>query len=94
MTQPVFGYDTALPQSVGLYRLLSAQVFAEAREHGLAMHLSAGAGGFKQARGATPTPEFLAVVDRHLPLYRRAPWALLESVGTRVGLPLLRRYGL
>ena len=94
MTQPVFGYDTSLPQSAGLYRLLSAQVFAEAREHGLAMHLSAGAGAFKQARGATPTPEFLAVLDRHLPPHRRAPWALLESVGTRVGLPLLRRYGL
>ncbi len=94
MTQPVFGYDTALPQAVGLYRLLSAQVFAEARAHGLAMHLSAGAGAFKAARGAVPTPEFLAVSDRHLPPRRRVPWALLEAVGTRVGLPLLRRYSL
>ena len=94
MTQPVFGYDTSLPRETGLYRLLSAQVFAEAREHGLAMHLSAGAGGFKEARGAAPTPEFLAVYDRHLPAARRAPWALLESVGTHVGLPLLRAYGL
>lgn len=94
MTQPVFGYDTALPREAGLYRLLSAQVFAEAQAHGLAMHLSAGAGGFKQARGATPTPEFLAVYDRHLPAARRVPWALLESLGTRIGLPLLRKYGL
>jgi hypothetical protein len=94
MTQTVFGFDTGLPLRLGLYSLLSAQVFVEARERGLAVHRSAGAGAFKAARGAAAVPEFLAVYDRHLPLRRRAPWALLEAVGTRVGLPLLRRYGL
>ena len=94
MTQSVFGFDTGLPLRLGLYSLLSAQVFTEARERGLAVHRSAGAGAFKAARGAVAVPEFLAVDARHLPAPRRAPWALLESVGTRVGLPLLRRYGL
>lgn len=94
MTQPVFGFDTGLPLRTGLYGLMSAQVFVEARERGLAVHRSAGAGAFKAARGAVAVPEFLAVYSRHLPARRRAPWALLEAVGTRVGLPLLRRYGL
>ncbi|HEX8298019.1 MAG TPA: hypothetical protein VF594_02570 [Rubricoccaceae bacterium] len=94
MTQSVFGFDTRLPLQLGLYSLLSTQVFLEAREHGLAVHRSAGAGAFKAARGAVAVPEFLAVYDRHLQPRRRAAWALLESVGTRVGLPLLLRYGL
>ena len=94
MTQTVFGFDTGLPLRLGLYSLLSTQVFVEARERGLAVHRSAGAGAFKAARGAVAVPEYVAVFDRHLPARRRAAWAVLEAVGTRVGLPLLRRYGL
>ncbi len=94
MTQSVFGFDTRLPLRLGLYSLLSTQVFLEAQAHGLLVHRSAGAGAFKAARGAVPVPEFLAVYDRHLPAARRAPWALLEALGTRIGLPLLRTYGL
>ena len=94
MTQTVFGFDTSLPLRLGLYSLLSTQVLIEALEHGLAIHRSAGAGAFKAARGAVAVPEFLVVDARHLPAWRRAPWAFLEAVGTHVGLPLLRRYGL
>ena len=94
MTQTVFGFDTALPLRLGLYSLLTTQVLVEALAHGLAVHRSAGAGAFKAARGAVAVPEFLAVEARHLPAPRRAPWRLLEAVGTHVGLPLLRRYGL
>ena len=94
MTQSVFGVDTSLPASLGLYALLSTQVLIDACERSLRVHRSAGAGAFKAARGAVPTPELLAVSDCHLPPFRRAPWALLESLGTRIGLPLLRRYGL
>ena len=94
MTQTVFGFETDLPLRLGLYSLLSTQVLIEALEHGLLVHRSAGAGAFKAARGAVAVPEFLAVDARHLPARRRAPWALLEAVGTHVGMPLLRRYGL
>lgn len=94
MTQSIFGFDTALPTSLGLYSLLSTQVLIDARERCLRIHRSAGVGAFKAARGAVAVSEFMAVSDRHLSPRRRAPWALLEAAGTHVGLPLLRRYGL
>lgn len=94
MTQPLFGYDTALPLGCGLYRLLSTQKLLDGMTRGLLVHASAGAGGFKRRRGGAMTPEYLVVFDRHLPPADRLPWALLGALGRGVGIPLLRRYEL
>ncbi len=94
LTCPLFGYDTALPREAGLYRLLSARKLQIARDAGLAVHASAGAGGFKASRGGIATPEFLAVFDAHLPPARRLPWAAIATAGRAIALPLLRRYAL
>lgn len=77
----LLGYDTRLPEKVGLYRRAVALLMEETRRLGLRMHLSAGAGEFKHHRGARPCIEYDAVFDRHLPLSRRAGWKLLEAAG-------------
>jgi len=91
MTTPLFGYDTTLPQSVGLYRMLSACLIRQSRENGHLLHESAGAAQFKRNRGAIPDFEYSAVYDRHLPLGRRWVWSLLEGLLNKVGVPLMRK---
>jgi hypothetical protein len=92
MTTPVFGYDTALPKELGLYRMLSAVLVSLAREQGCLLHESSGAAQFKRNRGATSDIEYSAVFHRHLPLYRKVGWTLLYKVLQRVGVPLMRKY--
>lgn len=94
MTATLFGFDTAMPASVGLYRMLSALTVRLAAERGAIVHASAGAAKFKRVRGATAALEVHAVLDGHLPARRRALWAALESVLWRVGVPLVQRYRL
>lgn len=90
MTTPLFGYDTAVPQPVGLYRMLSACLIGQARENGHLLHESAGAAQFKRNRGAVADFEYSAVYERHLPLGRRWCWLLLDRLLNRVGVPLMR----
>jgi hypothetical protein len=93
MTQPFFGYDTRLPQELGLYRLLSLKTLLEGEERGLLVHASAGVGPFKRLRGGVATIEYNAVYDRHLQAARRLPWTLLKLLADGVAVPLFRRYG-
>ncbi|OXM82985.1 GNAT family N-acetyltransferase [Paenibacillus rigui] len=94
MTTPVFGYDTSLPQELGLYRMLSAVLIKQARSNGHLLHESSGAAQFKRNRGAVADIEYSAVYDAHLPWHRRAGWAFLQVVLNRVGVPLLQKYKL
>src|SRR5262249_16806996 len=48
VTAPVVGYDTGLPQKLGLYRLLMAAVLNYAADTGQRVNLSAGAAHFKR----------------------------------------------
>src|SRR5579875_313898 len=77
MTTPLFGYDTALPQELGLYRMLSAILFQVARERGLLLHERSGAAKFKRNHGAYGTIASRARSLPHLPrrchLYRSLP---------------------
>ncbi|MDF2935591.1 MAG: family N-acetyltransferase, partial [Paenibacillaceae bacterium] len=91
MTTPLFGYDTGLPQSLGLYRMLSACLLRQAREHGVLLHESAGAAEFKRNRGAVADFEYSAVIDSHLPMGRRWCWTLLERLLNGVGVPLMKK---
>jgi len=81
MTGAVLGYELALPQNVGLYRMLVAILISEASQRGLRLNLSAGVGHFKMLRGAVPVEEYDAVYDRHLPVHRRLAWTALRMAG-------------
>jgi hypothetical protein len=84
MTAPLFGYDTRLPKSEGLYRMLSALLLQEGQQHELMIHASAGVGKFKKNRSARSVIEYNAVFNRHLPAARRLPWTLIELIGKAI----------
>lgn len=94
MTTPVFGYDTSLPQELGLYRMLSAVLIGISGQSGWRLHESSGAPEFKRNRGAVPDIEYSAVFDAHLPWTRRACWFVLERLLNKVGVPLMRKWKL
>lgn len=94
MTTPLFGYDTSLPQSLGLYRMLSACLLRQSADNGHLLHESAGAAEFKRNRGAAADMEYSAVYDRHLPFSRRWCWSFLDVVLNRFGVPLMRKHKL
>jgi hypothetical protein len=90
MTTPFFGYDTRLPQSDGLYRILSAILLQEGRQRGLLVHASAGVGKFKKTRGGQSMIEYNAVFTGHLPAWRRFPWALVKQIAN-AAIPAFRK---
>jgi hypothetical protein len=92
LTTPIFGYDTSLPQSLGLYRMLSAATLDLADRQGVVDHASSGVGDFKRVRGYRPTLEWTAVFARHLGPLRRQAWSLLEGWAKSVSLPRWWRY--
>ncbi|WP_440711446.1 GNAT family N-acetyltransferase [Herbiconiux sp. YIM B11900] len=94
LAAPFVGYDTALPQEAGLYRMLSYLIARRAHEAGVRLHGSSGVADFKRNRGAEAETEYLAVFTRHLPPVRRFAWWFLDQVIRRVALPLVRRRGL
>lgn len=93
-TMPLLGYNTALDQSLGLYRLAFHAGTRYAAQHRLKFNMSSGAAGFKMSRGATAEIEYTAFYLRHLPFGRRFPVRLLGAVAHWVGVPLLKRYRL
>lgn len=94
ITAPIVGYETALPQSLGLYRLLMASVFEEAIATGATVNLSAGAANFKRLRGGTPAIEYSAVLASHLPASTRRAVAVLSTLTTKIGIPIMKRFKL
>jgi hypothetical protein len=94
MTTPFFGYDTSLPQELGLYRLLSRQVVLEGLAQGWLINISAGVGRFKRIRGGQPVLEYNLIYDRHLPAAQRRRWSLLKLITDRIAAPLIQRYEL
>ena len=94
LTTPLFGYDTTVPQEIGLYRMLSALTLEQAFAHGLIDHASSGVAGFKRNRGYQPAIEYSGVASRHLPLRQRLPWQILEWLTQHIGVPLLQKFKL
>lgn len=91
MTPPIFGYDTRLPQKVGLYRHLSLLALQEGLANGVMVHASAGVGRFKKERGAVSCPEYNAVYTRHLPRQKQRPWQLIKKIGD-LAQPVFQKY--
>jgi hypothetical protein len=94
ITAPIVGYDTRMPQSAGLYRLLMASVMEAAINTRVRINFSAGAAEFKRLRGATAELEYSAVFARHLPKKRQRAIAAVRSLTTRLGVPFMRKFQL
>lgn len=90
MTQPLFGYDTALPQDEGLYRLLTLVTLKEGLKRGLFVHASGGVGKFKKVRGGESVTEYNAVYTKHLPKRRRSPWKLIGRL-SKFAIPYFKK---
>ena len=90
-TNPMLGYDTAQPQSAGLYRI-ACYIFGDyARSHGLRVNGSAGAAHFKQQRGARSEIEYTAFYVGHLPWWRQWPMRVIAAVMTAVVIPVMKK---
>ncbi|MCB1135774.1 MAG: GNAT family N-acetyltransferase [Chlamydiia bacterium] len=94
MTTPIYGYDTTLPQSLGLYRMLTALCVDEADRLDLHLHHSAGAAEFKRTRGMRPELEYMVVYDKHLPWARRLIWGAMAFLLNGLGRPLMTHFKL
>lgn len=93
-TAPLVGYDTNLPQSLGLYRLLMALIIQRADKEKLILNLSSGASSFKRLRGGQPVIEYSGIYVNHLSLRRRIVWKFVSEFLNKIGIPILKRYKL
>ena len=58
------------------------------------LNLSAGAAHFKRLRGGVPAIEMSAVYCRHLPKTTQRAIAVLRTLTTRIGVPIMQRFQL
>lgn len=93
-TNPMLGYDTSRPQADGLYRIASWLVGDFARAHKLRLNGSAGAGHFKQQRGARSQIEYTAFHAAHLPAWRRVPLVVIAIALDWLAIPVMQKRGL
>ncbi|MEB0030753.1 hypothetical protein QN372_08350 [Undibacterium sp. RTI2.1] len=91
ITTPLIGYDTSLPQELGLYRRLMALLLQQAKERKLKLHYSSGASQFKRARGGEANLEYTAVYSRHLPAYQKIAIKLLATSLQRLAPQILKK---
>lgn len=93
-TTPFFGYDTRLPQKLGLYRLLTYKLIEEAERYQWLFNCSSGVAGFKKTRGCLPSLEYMMVYTEHLSPRRQLPWMLLDRACRHVAEPVIQKLGL
>lgn len=92
-TVPLLGYDLSRPRSEALYPIASYLASHWAFERGLRFNGSAGAGHFKQLRGAIGEIEYMAVYAHHMPGARRAGLTMLAKALNAIMVPMLRKQG-
>ena len=87
LATPLLGYDIALPQNAGLYRMLCLEIIQIGKKKQLLVNGGDGVGDFKRKRGAKSCTEYNVVcIHDSLPFYRRLPWIALEMI-TRSLIP-------
>lgn len=91
ITAPILGYDTDLPQTLGLYRLLTVLLTLEGERLGCQIHRSSGAAAFKLSRGAKREVEYSYIYVEHLSWVRRLAWKLFMGIVNRVSAFSLKR---
>ena len=94
MTTPLIGYDREIPQSVGLYRLITLRIIDQAVANENFLHMSSGAAHFKRLRGAEPCFEYNMVLTSHLKWSQRMPWFALAGLTRWVAGPVFRWFKL
>jgi hypothetical protein len=94
ITAPVFGYDTSVPASDGLYRLTCLRILEDAIENNWIVHQSSGVSKFKMHRGAEASIEYNQIYYDHLPWQKRIPWQILEKFTDYVVIPVMKKYQL
>jgi hypothetical protein len=94
LTAPVVGYDTSLPQNLGLYRLITQMCLQEAVKRRCMLNFSSGAAHFKRMRGGQPEIEYSMVFVDHLSKKRRRAWRLLSRVLHATGIPIMKAFKL
>lgn len=94
ITAPLVGYDTHLPKSLGLYRLLMIHVLQKTKQEKLLLNLSSGASDFKRLRGGKPYIEYSAVYTKHLRIHYRIFWRFIQGLSNGIAKPLLKKYEL
>lgn len=93
-TTPIVGYDFSVPQSGGLYRLLTTLVIQKAFNEERLFNMSSGVGRFKQHRGGVPHLEYAAIYTKHLPMSQRAMWKTMGWLMKNIAAPLVTKYEL
>ena len=93
-TIPLVGYDTNLPQGLGLYRMLMNLSLKHSSIHNLVLNASSGASDFKSNRGGIAHIEYSAIHIDHLSFYRKIIWKILNSLLTNLAIPLMKKYKL
>lgn len=91
ISTPIFGYDTALPQRVGLYRQLTRLCLQEAVERRQVLNFSSGAAKFKRLRGGQPQIEYSLIHVAHLSWGRRLAWTVLSRLLHGIGVPMMKK---
>lgn len=85
------GYDTSLPQKLGLYRILFSESLKIANDGGFIFNFGGGNEEFKVRRGSKREIGYTAVYCEGLPFYQTLPWKLLEKLGRKVTVKILRK---
>lgn len=91
---PLVGYDTALPQELGLYRMLIYLILEHTDSQNKILNLSSGASGYKISRGGQAFIEYAALYTKHLSIGRRFTWRLVNLALSHIFVPILKRYKL
>ena len=91
ISTPIVGYDTALPQQVGLYRQLTRLCLQEAVERRKVLNFSSGAAKFKRLRGGQPQIEYSLIHVAHLSWGRRLVWTVLSRLLHGIGVPMIKK---
>lgn len=94
MTTPFFGYNLEWPIEMGLYRMLSSKLLAEASARRLTLHQSSGAGEFKKSRGAQPIVEYSLVMPSKNGIGNKLGWLVIKKLTNDVAMPIIIRKGL
>lgn len=84
MINAVFGYDTSLPHSHEIYKILARLTLEEAEKNGLVINEGSGADQAKLNRGLKPYPEYLGIYGAHLPWPRRLILQAITALGKKL----------
>ncbi len=94
-TAPIVGYDTDLPKSYGLYRILMAYAVNRANSENKILNLSSGASHFKTLRGGVPFIEYSAIYFNHLDnIFQKYTWKILSFILIHLAEPIFKKYKL